>query len=84
MDDLKDKEVTIQILVNRKPVVVHQKKMSGLQIKEAAIAQGVAIRTDFVLFELLKNGQQKVVRDDQETHLEENDSFEAIPNDDNS
>ena len=76
--------VTIEILVNGKPVVVHEKELTGLQIKQAAITQGVKIQLDFVLFEDLSNGKQVVVKDDQIVKLHEHQRFEAITNDDNS
>jgi hypothetical protein len=74
----------IQILVNGKPVLVHEKELTGLQVKEAAIAQGVKIQIDFVLFEDLSNGQQVIVKDDQIVKVHEHERFEAITNDDNS
>jgi hypothetical protein len=74
----------IQILVNGKPVVVHEKELTGLKIKEAAINQGVQIQLDFVLFEDLSNGKQVIVRDEQDVKLHEHQRFEAITNDDNS
>lgn len=75
---------TIEILVNGKPVVVHERELTGLQIKQAAIAQGVKIQLDFVLFEDLSNGKQVVVKDDQIVKVHGHQRFEAITNDDNS
>jgi len=74
----------IEISVNFKPVRMHERKVTGLQVKEAAIAQGVNIRVDFVLFEDKGNGQRKVVGDTDEVHLHPGSKFEAIPHDDNS
>lgn len=81
-DDRKRHQVTI--LVNGKPVLVEKAELTGLQIKQAAIDQGVRIEPDFVLFEDLSNGQQVVVKDDQVIKVHERQRFEAITNDDNS
>jgi len=74
----------IQIFVNGKPVSVYEKELTGLNIKEAAIAQGVQIQLDFVLFEDLSNGKQVIVKDEQVVKVHEHQRFEAITNDDNS
>jgi predicted PP-loop superfamily ATPase len=74
----------LEIIVNGKPVTIDHKELTGRQIKEAAIAQGVKIEIDFVLFEDLSNGKQVVVKDDQLVKVHEHQRFEAITNDDNS
>ncbi len=74
----------VQIIVNGKAVTLADKHATGREIKEAAIAQGVSIRPDFVLFEDLKNGQQRLIRDDMKVTVHAGDKFEAIPGDDNS
>lgn len=74
----------IQIFVNNKPVIVSKEKLTGREIKQAAIDQGVAIKIDFVLFEDLRNGKQVVVKDDQLVQMHRGQKFEAITNDDNS
>lgn len=78
------KHEEIEISVNFKPVRMLERKVTGLQVKEAAIAQGVNIRVDFVLFEDKGNGQRKVVGDTDEVQLHPGSKFEAIPHDDNS
>jgi len=75
---------SIQIFVNNKPVQMQQKVATGLQIKEAAIAQQVKIELDFVLFEDLGNGKQEIVDDNKEVKLHEHQRFEAVSNDDHS
>src|ERR1700730_9920483 len=59
----------IEITVNFKPVRLHERKVTGLEIKEAAIAQGVNIKPDFVLFEDKGQGQRKVIGDQDEVHI---------------
>ena len=43
----------VDIVVNRQPVRIEGPKATGLQIKEAAIAQGVKIQVSFQLSEKL-------------------------------
>ncbi len=74
----------VEIKVNRKPVTLHGRRATGLQIKEAAIDQGVPIHFDFVLFLILGPGQRKVIGHDDCVTLRKNSCFEAIPCDDNS
>jgi hypothetical protein len=72
------------ITVNDKPVILEDKHQTGLSIKEAAVAQGVPIQTDFVLSEVLHDGKQKPIADDKKLEVKEGDEFWAIPGDDNS
>ncbi|MBY0270333.1 MAG: multiubiquitin domain-containing protein [Burkholderiales bacterium] len=80
----KEKHVAIHITVNFKTVTVTKKRATGLEIKQAAINQGVNIKLDFVLFEDKGNGHRKVIGDADVVHLHEGSKFEAIPHDDNS
>lgn len=74
----------IDVLVNFKAVTLPSDRETGLQIKEAAIKQGVSIQLDFVLFEDHGEGRRELVRDDQVVHVRRGARFEAIPGDDNS
>jgi hypothetical protein len=71
----------VVIHVNEQPVRVPH-RVSGLQIKEAAIAQGVPIQTDFVLSEELPNRRTKIIGDQDEVN--EQSRFVAVAPDDNS
>lgn len=77
------KEKTITIFVNGNPVAFTEHKATGLQIKEAAINQGVSIQLDFNLFEL-KGGKLHPVSDDQTVELHKEQEFRAVTPDDNS
>jgi len=82
-DDQADRhEVTIH--VNDKPVRVPRPRVSGLQIKQAAIAQGVRIELDFVLLEDLPHNRTKPIADTDTVTVTEHSRFQAIPNDDQS
>ena len=73
-----------RITVNGQFVVVPKEKLTGLEIKEAAIQAGVPIQVDFVLSEVRPSGEQKIISDSQEVSVKTGDEFWAIPGDDNS
>ena len=73
----------IPITVNRKPVTLQGTHQTGMSIKEAAIAQGVLIKADFLLSR--KDGQKyKPVDDDEAVRVHREDEFRANDGDDNS
>jgi hypothetical protein len=74
----------VEVSVNERPVNVNGPRVSGLEIKQAAIAQSVPIQLDFVLSEELPNGRSRVVGDDDIITINKQSQFLAIPNDDNS
>jgi len=74
----------VEILVNGKPVALHREDVSGLQIKEAAIKQGVNIKIDFLVFRDLSNGQQARVPDDEVIRVHQKERFDVLSNDDHS
>lgn len=75
---------TVDITVNFKPVIMPTHRATGLQIKQTAIAQGVAIQPDFVLFRDHGHGRRDRIRDDETVELTRGERFEAVPGDDNS
>lgn len=77
-------KVNIQIRVNHNPVTVTKKQMTGLEIKDAAIAQKVNIRRDFVLIKVEPNGKRDTIGDNDEVKMHDGLEFEAIADDDNS
>lgn len=86
MENEKDKTKepkTITVSVNENPVSFTVKEVTGLQIKETAINQGVQIKLDFNLFE--KTGQKlHPIKDTEVVHLHEKQEFRAVTPDDNS
>ncbi len=74
----------VEITVNTNPVSIEGPKATGLQIKEAAIAQGDQIQLDFVLYEELGGGRTKTVGDGDTVTVHKGSTFTAIANDDNS
>lgn len=78
-----EKEKTITVTVNGNPVAFTEHEVTGLQIKEAAINQGVKIQLDFNLFEV-KGGKLDPISDKQQVHLHKGQEFRAVTPDDNS
>ena len=76
------KIVTIE--VNDHKVEMPAGPATGLEVKEAAIKQGVNIQVNFVLQVQLPNGSSKVVGDNDKVPLTEHLAFTAIAADDNS
>jgi hypothetical protein len=74
----------VDIVVNRQPVRIEGPKATGLQIKEAAIAQGVKIQVSFQLSEKLGDHKTKVIGDTDTVTLHEGAVFAAVADDDNS
>ena len=74
----------IEITVNERSVTLSQRDTTGLAIKQAAIAQGVPIKADFVLQRELPNGGQQVVGDNDPIKVHPHERFTAIDRDDNS
>ena len=72
------------ISVNRKPVEVGQPLITGLEIKESAVKQGVAIELDFQLAMVDADGKQPIVGDSDMVDVLEFKTFFATAGDDNS
>lgn len=81
---LSNKPKMITVTVNERPVNFSQHKVTGLEIKQAAIKQGVAIQEDFVLFEVKGNSPLKQIGDCETITLHEGQKFRATAPDDNS
>lgn len=74
----------VTIEVNNHKVKMPAGPASGLEIKSAAIAEGVKIELSFVLQLQLPNGTAKVIGDDDKVPLSDHLAFTAIAPDDNS
>lgn len=75
---------TTTITVNEQPVPIEGPRVTGLQIKEAAIAAGLSIGIDFLLTEEGPHGSAKVVGDADVVTVNKNSRFDAVAGDDNS
>ncbi len=81
--DLEDRR-PVDVEVNNKAVRLPRHRVSGLQIKEAAIAQGVQIDLGFQLWEELSEGRERQIGDTDEVTAHDGSRFTAIAPDDNS
>ena len=79
-----DKAKQIEVKLNNATVVFYERELTGLEFKQAAIAQGVSIQPDFVLQEKRPNGEYVVIGDDDALKLRPRMEFTAIAPDDNS
>lgn len=75
------------VLVNTHKVELDEKKMTGSQVKAAAIAQGAELEQDFQLSLKHRHGhgnRYDIVGDDDEIKIEDGLEFVAVAGDDNS
>lgn len=75
---------TVTVNVNERPVQLLKKADTGLEIKKAAIAQGVPIELDFILVEELGGDRTKTIGDGDLVHVTHKTQFLANSGDDNS
>jgi len=83
-DVLAAKDVTVTVKVNNNEVTFHERKVTGVQIKQTAIDQSVPIQLDFALFEIKGPGHLKQIADQETVTLNKNQEFRAVAPDDNS
>jgi hypothetical protein len=77
------KHRTVEVSVNGQPVRLPEREMTGLEIKQAAIAQGVAIGENFQLS--VKRGHRyQVVGDADLVRVRPHGEFVCVAPDDNS
>lgn len=81
--DLEVHHRTVEITVNKKEVRMDVHRATGLQIKEAAIAQGVQIELDFQLA-LVHGHERRIIGDADTVELHKHEKFVATASDDNS
>ncbi len=79
-----DKVHPVTVSVNGKTVTFQQHRVTGLEIKQTAIAQGVSIQLDFALFKVNPGGHLKQIGDNEEVSLHKDEEFRAVAPDDNS
>ena len=75
---------TVTITVNEQAIDILGPRVTGLQIKEAAISQGVPMDVNFILSEELPNNRTRIIGDDDVVTVNSRSRFLAIANDDNS
>lgn len=78
------KDHIVIITVNEEPVKIRGPKATGLQIKQAAMAQGIHIDLAFVLSEETGPHRTRIVGDNDEVTVHKGSRFIAVAPDDNS
>jgi hypothetical protein len=74
----------VTVHVNERPVHLPKHHLTGLEIKQDAIAQGLPIQPDFILVEELEHGRTKTIGNSDPVHVTEHSRFLANDGDDNS
>jgi len=73
----------VRVTVNHQAVLLPKEKLTGLEIKEAAIAQGVHIALNFSL-SVKVDGRHKPVPDNKTIEVHAGEEFLAVDPDENS
>jgi hypothetical protein len=79
-----DQRHLVEITVNGSNVTVQGPRATGLEIKQAAIDQGVKIGLDFLLSEELGDRKTRIVGDSDVVTVNKKSAFVAVAPDDNS
>jgi hypothetical protein len=74
----------VEVKVNNRPVRFDERHVTGQQIIDAAITQGVEIKRDFVLSREIEPGKYKIIGADEHIKVHEGECFRANAPDDNS
>lgn len=81
--EAKDKQVTVE--VNGKAVVLADKNVTGLQVKQAAIAQKVEIQLDFILVLEAEHGNDpRQIADSEQIKVDKHSRFTCNDGEDDS
>lgn len=75
---------TVTVHVNERPVWLDRRTVTGLDVKEAAIAQGLPIELDFILVEELGDDRTRNIGNSDIVHVTDRTLFLANSGDDNS
>lgn len=78
------REHLVTVTVNELPVEIIGPRVTGLEIKEAAIRQGVKIQPSFVLSQELPNRSTEIIGDNDTVTVNKHSRFVAVAPDDNS
>ena len=84
-DESPEARQPVTVAVNGEPVELPAHRVSGLEVKEAAIAQGVPIKLDFELtWEAHENQPEQNVTDDEKITVTKHSEFTAVDNEEDS
>ena len=78
-------KASVTVTINKKPVTLRSHRVTGIEIKRAAIAQGLAIEEDFLLTLEAHDGEPaKTIGDEVTITVTKNSVFTANDGDDDS
>lgn len=84
-NEAKEAKRTVTIEVNKRGVVLKKHRVSGLEIKQAAIDQGVPhVAIDFQLMEVGRAGAVRTIADSEVITVTKKSKFRMVAPDDNS
>jgi hypothetical protein len=75
---------TVTVVFNNQHITLQQQKYTGLELKQAAIQQGVLIQASYVLNEVKHNGRRVIIGDYDTVQVNKESVFSAVADDDNS
>jgi hypothetical protein len=75
---------TVEVVFNKKQILLQKGHLSGLEIKHGAIAQGLPIQPTYVLFLIKNRNHRKVIGDADVIEIHDGIEFAAVADDDNS
>lgn len=78
------KSKLLTIRVNNNPVSIPKGRYTGMQIKQAAIAQNIQIQADFLLSLIKEQGGEEMIGDNDTIKLKDGMEFTAVADDDAS
>jgi hypothetical protein len=83
--DTAGKKGRVTVTVNNRPVVLDDHRVTGLEVKRAAIAQGLNIQEDFLLTLEPHGGKPaRIIGDDEIITVTKHSAFTANDGDDDS
>lgn len=83
-DPHKNEDKTVTVKINNHSVTFQDHKATGLEIKQTAVQQGVAIQENFNLFRVKGGGGLDPIDDGETVTLHKDEEFRATAPDDNS
>lgn len=81
---IRSAEALVEIFVNGNSIKITRGEHTGLEIKQAAIAQGVNIQLDFILSLEKRKGETQIIGDNDPVRVKKGQHYIAIADDDNS
>lgn len=79
-----DQSMTVEITVNEQLVTVSGDRLTGKDLKRAAVEHGAIVDQEFVLSIEEEHGKPRIIREEEEVVVNSDTRIVAVPNDDYS